>query len=64
MFKLKILFDDGSSEIVDEDFYTKEEAEEEYQAWLDGWNEGRDVLMEAGESYSDADIEGHDIWEE
>lgn len=63
-WKLRIYFDDGTSEDVDEDFASEEEAEEEYEAWLDSWNVGRETLMLAGEDYIDADIEDCEIWEE
>ena len=63
-WKLKIYFTDGTSEIVDEDFDTEQDAENEYESWLDSWNAGRETLSLAGEDYSDADIEDCEIWEE
>ncbi len=63
-WKLEIHFSDGSSEVVDEDFETEQEAQDEYDSWLDNWNVGRETLMLAGEDYTDADIEDCDIWEE
>ena len=63
-WKLEIHFSDGSSELVDEDFETEQEAQDEYHSWLENWNAGRETLMLAGEDYIDADIEDCDIWEE
>ena len=63
-WKLRINFTDGSSELVDEDFSTEEDAQDEYQEWLDSWGAGRETLMLAGEDYIEADIEDCDIWEE
>ncbi len=63
-WRVRINFDDGTSELVDEEFDTEEEAEEEYDSWLEGWGAGRDVLMLAGEEYSDKEIVDCDIWKE
>lgn len=63
-WKLKINFSDGSSELVDEDFKSEQDAHDEYDSWLDSWNAGGETLMLAGENYSDASIEDCDIWEE
>lgn len=63
-WRLQINFSDGSSELVDEEFKTKREAQEEYESWLDSWNAGRETLMLSGEEYCDADIEDCDIWKE
>lgn len=63
-WRLRILFDDGSDELVDEIFATEEEAEAEYDSWLDSWSVGTETLMLAGEDYVDADITDCDIWQE
>lgn len=63
-WKLEIYFSDGSSELVDEDFETEQEAQYEYESWLDSWGAGQETLMLAGEDYCDADIEDCKIWEE
>ena len=64
-WKLQINFSDGSSELVDEDFKTKREAQEEYESWLENWGAGQETLMLAGdEDYCDADIVDCDIWKE
>lgn len=63
-WRLKIYFSDGSEELVDEVFDTEEEAQDEYNEWLDSWAAGRETLQLAGEDYSDADIEDCEIWEE
>ena len=63
-WKLRINFSDGTSELVDEDFETKQDALDEYESWLDSWNVGGETLMMAGEDYSDAEIEDCDIWKE
>lgn len=63
-WKLKIYFDDGTEEEVDEVFGSEEDAEEEYRSWLENWGAGREVLMLANEDYSEADIEDCEIWEE
>ena len=34
-WKLEIHFSDGSSELVDEDFETEQEAQDEYDSWLE-----------------------------
>lgn len=63
-WKLKIYFSDGSSELVDEDFETEQDAQDEYESWLTNWGAGGESLMLAGEDYCDADIEDYEIWEE
>lgn len=63
-WRLKINFDDGMAELVDEVFDTEEDAQAEFNSWLENWNVGRETLMLAGEDYVDADIEDCDIWEE
>ncbi len=63
-WKLEIYFSDGTSELVDEDFETEQDAKDEYYSWLDSWRAGRETLMLAGRDYIEADIEGCKIWEE
>lgn len=63
-WRLKIMFDDGSEELVDDVFVTREAAAEEYREWIENWDEGREVLQLAGENYIDADIDDCEIWEE
>ena len=63
-WRLKIYFSDGSSEIVDEEFETEDDARTEYDEWLENWDAGRETLELAGEDYVDADIEDYEIWEE
>ncbi len=63
-WRLKILFDDGSEELLDEVFDTEKAAEAEFREWCDSWVEGREVLQLAGENYIDADIDDCEIWEE
>ncbi len=63
-WKLKINFSDGSSELVDEDFETEQEARYEFDSWLDSWSAGKKTLMLAGEDYVDADIVDFEIWKE
>ncbi len=63
-WRLRINFDDGSDELVDDVFESEEEALAEYDSWLDGWSAGRETLKLAGEEYSEASIEDCDIWEE
>ena len=63
-WKLQVNFDDGDSLVVDEDFSTREEAEEDFSLWLESYGAGRETLMLAGESYCEHDIEDCDIWEE
>ena len=63
-WKLKIRFSDGSSELVDEDFETEQEARNEFDSWLDSWSTGKKTLMRAGEDYVDADIVDFEIWKE
>lgn len=63
-WRLRINFDDGSSELIDDLFETEEDAQDEYESWLENYGAGRDVLELAGEDYSDADIIDCDIWEE
>lgn len=50
--------------MVDEDFETEQDAQDEYESWQENWNAGRETLMIAGEDYVDADIEDCYIWEE
>ncbi len=63
-WRLRINFDDGSDELVDDVFESKEDALAEYDSWLENWGAGRETLQLAGKEYSDADIENCDIWEE
>lgn len=63
-YRLKILFSDGSSELVDDVFDTEEEANDEFDSWLENWGAGRNDLKLAGEDYTDADIEDCEIFEE
>lgn len=44
-WKLKIRFSDGSSELVDEDFETEQEARYEFDSWLDSWSAGKKTLI-------------------
>ena len=63
-WKLKIYYSDGSSEILDEDFETEQDAQDEWESWLDSWNAGKETLMLAGEEYDDSDLEDCEIWQE
>lgn len=63
-WRLKIMFDDGSEELLDDVFDSKEAASEEYREWIENWDAGREVLQMAGENYIDADIDDCEIWEE
>ena len=63
-YKLTIHFSDGSFEEVDEIFETEQDALNEYSLWLDSWENGKEALKLAGESYSNADIDGYDIDED
>ena len=63
-WKLKIRFSDGSSELVDEDFETEQEARYEFDSLLDSWSAGKETLMLADEDYVDADIVDFEIWQE
>ena len=63
-WRLKVLFDDGTEELVDEEFETMEDALRERDDWLDGYSVGRDILEEAGEDFCDNSIEDFEIWEE
>ena len=60
-YKLTIYFTDGSSETVDENFATEQDAMDEYNSWLDSWGAGKETLQLAREDYIEADIEGYDI---
>lgn len=63
-WRLQIYFSDGSSELLDDVFDTEEDAQDEYESWLENWGAGKETLMLAGEDYDDSDIEDCDIWEE
>ena len=63
-WRLKLIYDDGTDEIVDDVFETEEDAERDYDAYLDNWAAGRESLKLAGEDYIEADIEDCEIWEE
>ena len=63
-WRLRVEFDDGSSELVDEVFKTREDAEDAKEAWLCGWGTGQEVLELAGEPFCDKGLEDFDIWEE
>ena len=64
MYKLKIYFSDGDTELVDENFETEADAQCEYDEWLEGYSAGREELELADEEYSDAEIIGCDIYED
>lgn len=63
-WRLRVNFDDGTSEIDDDTFETEQDAIDAQNVWLEGYYAGRDVLELAGEPFSDADIVDFDIWEE
>ncbi len=63
-WRLKIYFSDGTEELVDDVFETEQDAQDEYNSWLENFSAGGETLMMAGEDYSDADIDDCDIWEE
>ena len=63
-FRLKIHFSDGSSDLVDDVFDTEEDAEAEFDSWVENWGVGRDTLELTGEDYDDSDIEDYEIFEE
>lgn len=63
-YRLQIHFSDGSSELIDEVFETKEDAEAEYDSWLENYSVGGETLKLASEDYDDSDIEDYDIFEE
>lgn len=63
-WRLRINFDDGKSELVEDVFESEEEAEAEYDSWLEGWDAGKETLMLANEDYCDSEIVDCDIWEE
>jgi hypothetical protein len=63
-WKLEIYLSDGTTRIDDNDFDTEDEARNEYQCWLENWEEGREVLKLSGREYSDAEIEDYEVWEE
>ena len=64
MWRLKINFTNGSSELVDEEFETRADAKAEFESWLENWGAGARALEEAGEDYCDYDIEDCEIWKE
>lgn len=63
-WRLKIIFDNGDSELLDDLFDTEQDAVDEYNSWCDNWAAGRETLQLAGEDYVDAEIETAEIWEE
>lgn len=63
-WKLEIYLSDGTTRIDNNDFDTEDEARNEYQCWLENWEEGREVLKLSGREYSDAEIEDYEVWEE
>lgn len=63
-WKLQIRFNDGTEEIVDETFDTYEDAEAEYDSWLENYGLGIEILGLSGEDVDDAEIVDYEIWEE
>ena len=63
-WRLTVYFSDGTQEDDPEVFETREEAEAEQDMWLEGRYAGAEVLRLANEDYSDAKIEGFEVWEE
>ncbi len=62
-YKLKIIFSDGTSTYDDEIFETYEDAENEYDVWLDSYSAGAETLELAGEEFDDSEIVDYDIIE-
>lgn len=65
-WKLKIFFDDGSTE-EDGDFDSKEEAEDRYNEWLESYSAGRNTLLLSDpfdEDIPEGNIEHGEVWEE
>ena len=48
-WRLRINFSDGSSELVDDVFDTEEDAQDEFDSWLENWGAGQETLELAGE---------------
>ena len=63
-YKVRIDFDDGSDETLDEVFSSEEEAEAAAQQWASDYSQGGDYLKEAGEEYCKQEVIGWDIYEE
>ena len=62
-WRLKIQFSDGTEELVNEIFDSEEDAEYEYDSWLESFPEGQETLELRGED-NGARIVDYDIWEE
>lgn len=64
-WKLKIIFSDGSEEIVDEGFDTREDAEAEYESWLENYKAGYYAENDDDDDeYYGNEIEDCEIWED
>ena len=62
-YRLIIYFTDGEEEDAGV-FDTREEAEDEYQVWLENFRAGEEILYLANDDdYTDADIEDYEIEE-
>ena len=63
-WRVRINFSDGTNELIDDVFRTKEEAQYEFENWCENYSAGGETLKLAGEDYCDADIINCDIWKE
>lgn len=65
MYRLEVLFSDGSVELEEESFETKEDAYEEYLDWKESYPVGQEMMRQLDdEDYSSATITGYRIYQE
>lgn len=65
MYRLEVLFSDGSVELEEESFETKEDAYEDYLDWVENYPVGQEMMRQLDdEDYSSATITGYRIYQE
>ncbi|MGO4995999.1 hypothetical protein [Oribacterium sp. Sow4_G1_1] len=65
MYRLEVLFSDGSVELEEESFETEEDAYEEYLDWKESYPVGQEMMRQLDdEDYSSATITGYRIYQE
>lgn len=65
MYRLEVLFSDGSVTLEEESFETEEDAYEDYLDWVENYPVGQEMMRQLDdEDYSSATITGYRIYQE
>ena len=63
MWRMKVIFSDGTEEVFDERYYSKEEAEYDYEELYLNWNKFLEYNEELENEYKGSPC-NYNIWEE